>query len=1081
MSDESFVWYRAATLAERLAGRQELPPSAISNSAVLGGTDDARAQFSFAAWSTQRPFEDPALFGRRLSLEGLTEPLLRRLVAEPPADVCRRVGSDLEWVATIRNALSSAPTFEFHDLLTKSLKRIATIGFLDVAAPFISLGLRQLDSGAAALAGRRRACPFETEQVGRIFFADLAHAIMRIIGRTMVLELNVARLEGKLAGATSEDRFDSFVSQLHDLSRLREIFEEYPVLARLIAEQTSRWVAVSLELLDRLSQDFESLESAFAGRGSLGPLVEVSEGLADPRDGGRSVVIAKFGSGARVVYKPKSLAAEVHFQHVLRWLNAEGFAREFRTLTILDRGRYGWVEFVSPTECRTSDEVIGFYERTGAYLALLYAMDATDFHAGNIIASGEHPMLIDLEALFHPHRSTPDDRRPVSADRLADRSVRGSVLRIGLLPERLWGNSENEGLDISGLGGSPGQLTPHPVAAWEDPGTDTMRFVRKRRTVQAELNRPMLEGRPVDAIGHRDAVLRGFRSAYALLAARRDSLLAPGGPLAPFARDSVSAFIRSSRTYRRLLRESYHPDVLRDALDRDRLFDLLWIEIPKDEDLVGVIRFERDALWKGDIPCFSANPDSRHLRLGNGERLEDFFPEPSETAVRRIIGKLDEADCERQAWYIEASIGTLPAALEHWPSYRVVPSPEPADTDRLVAAAVALGNRLDQLAVRGANDASWVGLELERRRVWSIGRAALDLDAGVPGIALFLAYLGAVTGREAASSLARAALTTMRDVIADRETTLEAIGGFDGWGGVIYVLCHLGALWGQSDLFAQADALAARLPVLIDGDDDFDVFGGAAGCILSLRSLRRCRPSDQLTATAMRCGDRLLASAQREAGRLGWPRGSAGPSRRAGLLSGTAGIAYALRELHAWTGMERFRLAALEAQATALVEGSPGDSDAVLAARGEHARKLSCEEMGGIGFLEVCFAPAPRADSTARASVETAARAIRDRRFGSNHSLCYGDLGSLDVLARAALLLQDAGLTREVESIASTTLGDIERHGWRCGTPLGVETPGLSVGLAGIGLGLLRTARPDMVPSALVLEPPILVGRAHGR
>jgi lantibiotic modifying enzyme len=41
--------------------------------------------------------------------------------------------------------------------------------------------------------------------------------------------------------------------------------------------------------------------------------------------------------------------------------------------------------------------------------------------------------------------------------------------------------------------------------------------------------------------------------------------------------------------------------------------------------------------------------------------------------------------------------------------------------------------------------------------------------------------------------------------------------------------------------------------------------------------------------------------------------------------------------------------------------------------------------------------------------------------------------------------------------------------------PLGVETPGLMTGLAGIGYQLLRLAAPDIIPSVLVLEPPKVV------
>jgi lantibiotic modifying enzyme len=90
-----------------------------------------------------------------------------------------------------------------------------------------------------------------------------------------------------------------------------------------------------------------------------------------------------------------------------------------------------------------------------------------------------------------------------------------------------------------------------------------------------------------------------------------------------------------------------------------------------------------------------------------------------------------------------------------------------------------------------------------------------------------------------------------------------------------------------------------------------------------------------------------------------------------------------------------------------------------------------------------------------------------------------GTSGNLEFLAQAAAKLEDGDLTREAERMASTILVDIEQHGWRCGTPLGVETPGLLAGLAGIGYGLLRTARPDIVPSVLALEAP-LPRRSHG-
>jgi type 2 lantibiotic biosynthesis protein LanM len=754
---------------------------------------------------------------------------------------------------------------------------------------------------------------------------------------------------------------------------------------------------------------------------------------------------------------------------VLRWVTARGFAPAFRTLTILDRSTYGWAEFASADTCRTRDEVTRFYERIGGYLALLFVMNARDFHAANVIASGEHPQLIDLEALFHPHRSLPMDRDVASADQIASRLVRNSVLRIGFLPERLWGNAEHDGVDISGLGAQDGQMTPYPVAAWEESGGDTMRLVRKRRTIKTDLNRPTLNGEAVDVIEHREAILRGFRSSYSILAAHRDVLLSPEGPLGRFGQDSVCVFLRSSRTYRRLLRESYHPDVLRDALDRDRLFDLLWVSVPDDAELVSVIQSEQADLWNGDIPRFTARPASRDLWGTRGQILSDFFPEPGLSAVQRILDQMGAAGCERQAWFVEASLASLSDAVSSSPSYRAAPSESTVDRDRLLAAAVAVGNRLEQLAVHGANDASWIGLELERRRVWSIARAGVDLDAGIPGIALFLAYLGAVTGSEAATTLARAALAAMRSVLKERSLSRIGVGGFEGLGGIIYVLSQLATLWSRPDLLDEGNELAMRLPQLIDKDEEFDISGGAAGCILALRSLRQCVPSDQLTAVAMQCGDHLLGSVL---------------SNRV-LPVAASGIAYALGELHTWTGIERFQAIALDIldrERTRFAETVAAGQESASHPDGERPANdgvwmTVCRGTGGVDHYRLCGALATIDAARARADMAAIAQLIRNSGFGWNHSLRSGDFGSLEFLTRGAILLEDERLIREADRMASSILDDIEQRGWRCGTPLGVETPGLLSGLAGIGYGLLRTARPDVVPSVLVLEPPILWGR----
>src|SRR5262249_40657808 len=137
-----------------------------------------------------------------------------------------------------------------------------------------------------------------------------------------------------------------------------------------------------------------------------------------------------------------------------------------------------------------------------------------------------------------------------------------------------------------------------------------------------------------------------------------------------------------------------------------------------------------------------------------------------------------------------------------------------ADRDRLLAAARAVGDKLEAMALRSEGAASWVGLTLNAHEQWTLLPSGVDLYGGLPGQALFRAYLGAVTERARSGLLAREALTALRRQVERDRPSIQSIGGFDGWGGIIYTLSHLGILWDEPALLAEAEAMVGLLPEL---------------------------------------------------------------------------------------------------------------------------------------------------------------------------------------------------------------------------------------------------------------------------
>jgi lantibiotic modifying enzyme len=240
--------------------------------------------------------------------------------------------------------------------------------------------------------------------------------------------------------------------------------------------------------------------------------------------------------------------------------------------------------------------------------------------------------------------------------------------------------------------------------------------------------------------------------------------------------------------------------------------------------------------------------------------------------VRRRVEQLSKDDLEKQRWFVIASLTTLSAA-PYRPRQsidRPAESGVQADRDTLLAAARAIGDRLEALALRGDRGISWVGLTARDERYWSLTPLDVDLYSGLPGVALFLAHLGAVSGADRYTSLAQTVVSTLLRRVNDLDLYLRSVGGFTGWDGVIYTLSHLSALWNELALLVKAEAFVELPPRLIEEDKTFDILDGSAGCISSLISLYDCAPSKVTLAAARLCGEHLITFAQPMASGVGW-------------------------------------------------------------------------------------------------------------------------------------------------------------------------------------------------------------------
>jgi class II lanthipeptide synthase len=368
--------------------------------------------------------------------------------------------------------------------------------------------------------------------------------------------------------------------------------------------------------------------------------------------------------------------------------------------------------------------------------------------------------------------------------------------------------------------------------------------------------------------------------------------------------------------------------------------------------------------------------------------------------------------------------------------------------------------------------AEWQG----DRCTWRDGLAMLDGDlyAGTAGVGWFLGSLARVTGDEPARRTALGALEHALAAVAGRARPRPGLHAGDL--GAVWAAAELGQQLGSSRTTERARALGAAAGRRLSAEREgrADIVSGRAGTALALVALGEQR-------ALLDVGEALLADSEVAPLGLAWPDADepGGPPLRAvGLAHGAGGVAWALLELARATEDERFRKAALAGLAferSWFDAGACGWRDpATVALTGSSW----CRGSAGAALVRLralALAPDERLAAETGAALASvhgsvaAALAAHGQAAsweGTNFSVCHGLMGAADVLLEAAETLGVSAHSEAAQRVAEHGVQTARARGaWPCGTLDGSPSPGLMLGLAGIGAVLLRIEKPDALPS----------------
>lgn len=916
----------------------------------------------------------------------------------------------------------------------------------------------------------------ETERT--VLWDGAASALYRAVhvkvSRILLLELNAARLAGRLTAGDAEGRWVEFVEASARPRFWASLAGHYPTLLPRVHALMDRRCAAALALSGRLAAD-RTLLGPLAGA-ALGELREITFGAGDSHRGGHSVAVLGFAAG-QVVYKPRSVSVDEALAGFLDAVLGEIPPGErIRVPDVVPRGEYGWARHVAHRYCADAEQFRCFYRGIGHWLAVMRLVGGSDLHAENVIACGPVPVVVDCETLFTPQLPRKPSGFGLAFDDARD-VVGATVLRTGLLPSRGvalgW-----RGIDSSAAGSLPGQQPRSQTPVILDAGTDRARIGFAPTQPTAAASHP---GPEPALAAYWDQVLTGFAELTGTLNAMDHA-----GALEPllrrFAGCAVRVVPRATQTYAELARMLWHPVSLHDeaaAVGRaGRVLTAMAEQNPQAPRDPQIIAAEIADLLVGDVPYFVTTPsDGRVVGPGATTWLS------GQDLVTAELDRWRGADPGLERQVIQAAL-TSAYLNDGWILSRQRLSTgrfthHDLDRRRRVLAA-SMVTRLRDSAIRGEDGTvTWIAPILHPTG-WAVQPVNLDSYAGLSGIALLLAgYL-----REAAAGRAddlgglqelwHATMHTVR-TIEDELTRTAASGrrqrplppgAYVGLGSRIWAWLTLHRLDAAGpDALSRARALATQLPDAVAASEEAELLAGTAGAIVPLLRLAAATGEQHWLDQATAVGDRLVAAAQWKDDTAYWPS-ARWPAGLGGFSHGGTGIGWSLARLALGTGESRFATVAEAAFAfeDALYDSTDGGWTDL---RQDPPRVFTawCNGAVGIGLAAVDLArhgwPVPP-DLITRATAAT-----RDHGLGYDHTLCHGSLGNWELL-HAASHIQDGP---DPVSFTAQIISNIEQHGPVTGYAGNTPNPGLLAGTGGVAYQLLRLHPECDLPSALTLQP----------
>ncbi|WP_181150957.1 type 2 lanthipeptide synthetase LanM [Paenibacillus sp. PCH8] len=633
---------------------------------------------------------------------------------------------------------------------------------------------------------------------------EILNKIREICSNTLLTELNINRVSGSLLGETKEERYSYFVEQiLGSQEGFFEIIEVYSELLSLIVLSINQILEEQIYILTKVREDYNDIRSIFFHSDFI--LIGYKFGMGDSHNNGKSVKLIESSLG-KFVYKPKSLSLEKHFNATLDWINSKGSShnRFLRYPKVIDKQEYGWQEYINNRDLKSSDSARDFYYRQGINIALMYILNASDFHYENLIADESHPVLIDIETFFSSIES-------YDGDELTE-SYQSSVLSTMMLPMD-YGKILD--FEISGLSGKDGQVSSlYSNLKLTNINSDDMQFIKKPFVVSGKRNIPSFEGEKREASQYIDEICEGFTYGYNLIRSFKDEF---SKIIDIFKTDTIRVVLRPTQTYAEFIAMSKYPKYLISNEKRKELFNLL-LESESEKFPLVAIKEEMKSLENEDVPYFSTTIGSKSLKI-NTVQMDNYFKASPMSYAKEKINLLNNDDLKLQVKIIKLSLQFELSKTDVDSKY--IDSEEALRIHIDDKAAIIeqidywVENILNKSTKLPSGRIQWFSHINDHNHKAKLGYMMYGLYDGITGMSILFSLLSKYINSEKYEPYYSLLL---EDIVTNEEKVLEHennICGFGNTASIIYTYLYLGKLRNEEMLISKAVELAGKFSIKV--------------------------------------------------------------------------------------------------------------------------------------------------------------------------------------------------------------------------------------------------------------------------